>query len=104
MYVITHKPRRTLAERVVESIKEYGCRHLYANLEHEVDELRRDIRMWQLGERHGIQVNLFHDKCIVEPGVVLTKQARGYTVSTLDVYSNMNLIFLDLYALLEELG
>ncbi|XP_006460239.1 CPD photolyase [Agaricus bisporus var. bisporus H97] len=82
LYVITHKPRRTLAERVVESIKEYGCRHLYANLEHEVDELRRDIRMWQLGERHGIQVNLFHDKCIVEPGVVLTKQARGYTIFT----------------------
>lgn len=83
---------------------EYGCRHLYANLEHEVDELRRDIHIWELGERHGIQVNFFHDKCIIEPGIVLTKQAKGYTVSTLDIHNSIHFMFSGLFALLEELA
>lgn len=103
-YVITHKPRRTLEERVFEVLREYECRHLYANLEHEVDELRRDIRIWELGEKHGVQVNFFHNKCIIEPGVVLTKQARGYTVGALDLYSSILIHALRYFRPIGEIG
>ncbi|GJE84507.1 DNA photolyase [Phanerochaete sordida] len=54
--VITHSPRNTLPERVVEILSEWNAARLFANIEHEVDELRRDIR------------------------VFLTKDGRGYTV------------------------
>ncbi|KXN86422.1 Deoxyribodipyrimidine photo-lyase [Leucoagaricus sp. SymC.cos] len=80
LYIVTHFPRKTLPERVFQLLKEYGCNHLFANLEYEVDELRRDLLVWRLGEQHGIQINFFHNKCVIEPGVILTKQGKGYTV------------------------
>jgi deoxyribodipyrimidine photo-lyase len=49
-------------------------------MEYEVDELRRDICIWKLGEKCGIQVNFFHNKYVIEPGVITTKQGKGYTV------------------------
>lgn len=79
-YVITHTPRKAIPERVFQLLKEYECNHLFANLEYEVDELRRDLRIWKLGEKHRIQVNFFHNKNVIEPGVIRTKQGKGYTV------------------------
>ncbi|KAF9451666.1 hypothetical protein P691DRAFT_757122 [Macrolepiota fuliginosa MF-IS2] len=81
-HIITHTPRTTLPDRVMSLLQEFGCNHLYANLEHELDELRRDLQIIELGEKYTIQVNLFHNKCIIEPGVILTKQNKGYTVYT----------------------
>lgn len=96
-YVITHTPRKAIPERVFQLLKEYECNHLFANLEYEVDELRRDLRIWKLGEKHRIQVNFFHNKNVIEPGVIRTKQGKGYTVGVcrlhdLDLYNNHRFI------------
>lgn len=53
---------------------------MFANLEYEVDELRRDIQIWKLGEKHRVKVNFFHNKNVIEPSVIRTKQGKGYTV------------------------
>jgi len=79
-YIITHSPRKTIPERVFQLLQEYECNHLFANLEYEVDELRRDTQIWKLGEKHRVQVNFFHNKNVIEPSVIRTKQGKGYTV------------------------
>lgn len=50
-------------------------------MEYEVDELRRDIEICKLAFPKGIRIEVMHDKCIVEPGVVVTKQEKAYAVS-----------------------
>ena len=53
---------------------------LFANIEYEVDELRRDIAVCNLAKDKGILSRFFHDKLIAEPGLLSTKQGKPYTV------------------------
>ncbi|KAJ3558371.1 hypothetical protein NM688_g965 [Phlebia brevispora] len=80
LYTITHSPRRTLPSRVVSLLSEFKAAHLYGNIEHEIDELRRDIQVCQLAKEASINCTLVHDKCIIAPGTVKTKEGKTYTV------------------------
>jgi len=53
---------------------------LFANIEYEVDELRRDITVCKLAKDNGILPNFVHDKLIVDPGLLSTKQGKPYAV------------------------
>lgn len=53
---------------------------LFANIEYEVDELRRDIAVARLAHDNGILPTFVHDKLIVAPGLLSTKQGKPYTV------------------------
>ncbi|KAI0719630.1 DNA photolyase, FAD-binding/Cryptochrome [Cerioporus squamosus] len=54
--------------------------HLFANIEYEVDELRRDLAVCKLANERGKLGCLFvHDKCIVAPGDVRTKEGEVYS-------------------------
>lgn len=53
---------------------------LFANIEYEVDEIRRDIAVCKLAKDNGILPTFVHDKLIVEPGLLSTKQGKPYTV------------------------
>ncbi|THH32951.1 hypothetical protein EUX98_g1252 [Antrodiella citrinella] len=78
---LTHSPRTTLPSRVLSLLSEWSVTHLFANIEYEVDELRRDIEVCRLAKKEGkVQCTFLHDKCIVPPGVVTTKEGKGYTV------------------------
>jgi deoxyribodipyrimidine photo-lyase len=55
---------------------------VYANIEYEVDELRRDIAVCKLAKDHRIITSFVHDKLVVEPGLLSTKQGKPYTVSS----------------------
>ncbi|KZT26858.1 hypothetical protein NEOLEDRAFT_1177049 [Neolentinus lepideus HHB14362 ss-1] len=80
LYVTVHTPRRTIPERVVALLQGWKARHLFANIEYEVDELRRDIKVCELAKPAGIGAHFVHDRCLVDPGIVLTKNGRVYTV------------------------
>ncbi|KAJ7591027.1 DNA photolyase, FAD-binding/Cryptochrome [Mycena floridula] len=81
LYTVVHEIRRTLPSRVLSVLEQdLSCRSLYANYEYEIDEVRRDIKLCTLAKPKGIQITLTHDKCIVEPGVVLTKEQKPYSV------------------------
>ncbi|CDO71294.1 hypothetical protein BN946_scf184908.g51 [Trametes cinnabarina] len=59
----------------------WNASHVFGNIEYEVDELRRDIAMCEIAQEYGKLACIFvHDKCIVPPGDVRTKEGRGYTV------------------------
>jgi deoxyribodipyrimidine photo-lyase len=80
LYTITHTPRRSLPERVLGFMHEINATCVYANMEYEVDELRRDIQLCTLAKNHNIHVAVVHDKLVIEPGVLSTKQGKPYMV------------------------
>jgi deoxyribodipyrimidine photo-lyase len=53
---------------------------MFANIEYEVDELHRDITVCKLAHDNGILPTFVHDKLVVEPGLLSTKQGKPYTV------------------------
>lgn len=61
-------------------LESWHVRSIYANLEYEVDELRRDIRFCEIGKTKGVKCVFVHDRLVVEPGVLATQQGKPYTV------------------------
>lgn len=81
LYTETHSPRRTVPSRVLEFIKSIGCTQLFANMEYEIDELRRDIKLCQLAQQEqGVSIDVLHDRCVVPPGIIKSKQDKDYSV------------------------
>ena len=83
MYVATHAPRRTLPAGVIDLLKRWNVKELYANIEYEVDELRRDMKVLELANREGIKCTFTHDKLLVEPGTLFTQQGKPFAVSVI---------------------
>lgn len=81
LYVVTHPMRKTLPRAVLSLMSELNATHLFANIEHEVDELRRDLQMCQLAKEGKVTCTFAHDKCIITPGTVKTKEDKTYTVN-----------------------
>lgn len=81
LVTITHDGnRKEVPALVCDKLAEWGATGLYANIEYEVDELRRDTEILERtkkaresGEGWKGQVELMRDFCIVAPGQVLTK-------------------------------
>ena len=80
LYTVTHTPRRTLPDRVIALLQMFNAKYIFGNIEYEVDELRRDIKICELARPLGIKPVFRHDKCVIEPGVVTTKEGKTYTV------------------------
>jgi deoxyribodipyrimidine photo-lyase len=80
LHVSLHLKRRTLPSHVISLLQSVNAIRLFANIEYEVDELRRDITVCHLAKDKGILPNFFHDKLIVEPGLLSTKQGKPFSV------------------------
>jgi deoxyribodipyrimidine photo-lyase len=80
LHTITHTPRRTLPERVMNFLQSVNAKHIFGNLEYPVDELRRDLRVCLLAKEQGVKPVFVHDKLIIEPGKLSTLQGKPYTV------------------------
>ncbi|KAI0661061.1 DNA photolyase, FAD-binding/Cryptochrome [Cubamyces menziesii] len=81
LYTATHTPRKQIPSFVHDLLLQWNASHVFGNIEYEVDELRRDLALCQIAKKHGkIACTFVHDKCIVPPGDVRTKDGRGYTV------------------------
>ena len=63
--------------------REWTASHLFANLEYEIDELRRDIQVCEFAQQAGTIETIFeHDYVLVPPGKVTTKEGKPYSVFT----------------------
>ncbi|KAI1768112.1 deoxyribodipyrimidine photo-lyase [Hypoxylon sp. FL1150] len=80
LYVETVEKRRDVTERIVEFMEEWGASHLFANIEYEVDELRREAKMVKMLAEKGLAMEVFHDTCIVPPGELHTGAGKQYAV------------------------
>ncbi|KAJ9614708.1 DNA photolyase phr1 [Knufia peltigerae] len=72
LYVETVNKRRGLPSRLMELCDSWGARHVFCNMEYEVDELRREAAMVRSCLDRGISFNVVHDTCVVEPGKIST--------------------------------
>jgi deoxyribodipyrimidine photo-lyase len=80
LYVETVEKRKAIPHRILELCEKWGARHLFANIEYEVDELRREALMVKKGLEKGIAVEVVHDTCVVAPGELKSKTGNQYAV------------------------
>lgn len=82
LYVETVAKRKAIPDRILELMEEWGSRHLFANIEYEVDELRREAQMVRDLAENGKSFDVVHDSCIVAPGQLQSGAGRQYAVYT----------------------
>lgn len=68
--------------KIVKFARKHKCSTLYLNREYEVNELRRDNDVVTLCEKADIAVRRFHDRVIVPPLEITTKEGKSYSVFT----------------------
>lgn len=80
LWVETVEKRRDIPDRVLELMREWGASHLFANIEYEVDELRREANLVRLYAEQGVAAEAVHDTCVVPPGQLKTGTGKQYAV------------------------
>ena len=82
LYVETVEKRKAIPGRILELLKEWDASHFFANVEYEVDELRREAKMIRSLLENGISMEVFPDTCIVNPGELTSGTGKQYAVYT----------------------
>lgn len=80
LYVETVEKRKKLPDRVLELMEEWGANHLFANMEYEVDELRREAHLVRDLSENGKAFEVVHDTCVVPPGELQSGSGKQYAV------------------------
>ncbi|PVH77287.1 putative Deoxyribodipyrimidine photo-lyase [Cadophora sp. DSE1049] len=80
LYVETVEKRRNIQGRILELLEEWGASHLFANVEYEVDELRREAKMVRACLEKGIAMDVVPDTCVVSPGELTSGTGKQYSV------------------------
>lgn len=71
--------RKDHVSTVVKFLRDNSVSHVFANFEYEVDEISRDIGLLQeVGDK--VQVSMYHDQTVVEPGTMLTGNGKPMKV------------------------
>lgn len=82
LWIETVDDRQQITRRILDRMDAWEARHLFANLEYEVDELRRETRLLRLAASEGKSVTVIHDTCVVPPGQLISGSGRTYAVYT----------------------
>jgi len=82
LYMETVERRREIPSRIRRLLKEWGANHLFANMEYEVDELRREANLVSTLIEDGVDVSVHHDTCVVSPGRLQSGSGKQYAVYT----------------------
>ncbi|RDA95616.1 hypothetical protein CP533_1097 [Ophiocordyceps camponoti-saundersi (nom. inval.)] len=80
LYVESVEKRKTLPDRILELMGDWGSNHLFANMEYEVDELRREAHMVRDLSENGKAFDVVHDSCVVPPGRLRSGAGKQYAV------------------------
>ncbi|KAF7621157.1 hypothetical protein AFLA_011467 [Aspergillus flavus NRRL3357] len=80
LHMETQESRRDIPQRIIHLCQEWGANHLFANIEYEVDELRREAKLVRLCVENGIAFDVLHDTCVVPPGLLSSQQGKQYAV------------------------
>ncbi|KAK8064102.1 deoxyribodipyrimidine photo-lyase [Apiospora saccharicola] len=80
LYAETVEKRKEIPARIIQLMEEWGASHLFANMEYEVDELRREAKLVRSCAERGIAMEVVHDTCVVPPGALTTGTGKQYSV------------------------
>ncbi|MCL4119604.1 UNVERIFIED_CONTAM: hypothetical protein GTU68_060949 [Idotea baltica] len=67
---------------IVKIAKKHKCSSVFWNREYEVNETNRDRAVAKACQQESLEVNQFHDRVIVPPREISTKEGRFYSVFT----------------------
>lgn len=79
----TFAKRKAIPKEVLNLAREWKASHIFANLEYEIDELRRDVALCEAVLEDGkedIELSFHHDYVLIEPGTVVTGANKPYSV------------------------
>ena len=82
LHIETVEKRRKLPDKVFELMGSWGSKHLFANAEYEVDELRREANLVRDLSENGMAFEVVHDSCVVPPGQLQSGSGNQYAVYT----------------------
>ena len=83
LYVNTIEDRKQVQQHIIDKCKEWDAKHIFCNIEYEVDELRRETKLIKACLAQGINFNALHDDVIVPPGALSSKSSGNqYSVYT----------------------
>lgn len=80
LHVETVDKRKDVPARIAALLEEWNANHLFANLEYEVDELRRETKMVKMLAESSRAFEVVHDACVVPPGKLTTGAGKQYAV------------------------
>ncbi|WVO17357.1 hypothetical protein L204_105049 [Cryptococcus depauperatus] len=76
-----YEKRHSIPRKIVtEVLPSLGAKHLFGNMEYEVDELNRDIKTIIHAKENGIKAQFFHDRLAVPPGKIFSKIGKPISV------------------------
>lgn len=79
--MVSFDRRLSIPKRIVDEVLPHlRANHAFANIEYEVDELRRDIAVVKFGKEKGVDVVCLHDRLVVPPGRVKSLQGKPMSV------------------------
>lgn len=81
---LTAEDRGSKAARLLDFVRAHDVSHVYANMEYEVDELRRDLDLLDrlAQEKEARRLVLLHDQTVVVPGALTTRAGGPLKVFT----------------------
>ena len=80
LFVTSVEKRKTIPQKIIDWCQEWGAKHIFTNIEYEVDELRREEKMTRSCLDQGINFTTVHDDVVVAPGALQTGQGKQYAV------------------------
>jgi len=80
LYVTTIEDRKKVIPHIFQKCEEWGAKHMFCNIEYEVDELRRETKLVKRGLEKGIDFTAVHDDVVVPPGTLTTGAGKQYSV------------------------
>lgn len=80
LYVETIDIRKEVPGRIMGLCEKWGAKHIFCNIEYEVDELRREAKMTESCLEKGIDFHAVHDDVVVPPGNLTTGAGKQFSV------------------------
>ncbi|KAK3646400.1 DNA photolyase phr1 [Elasticomyces elasticus] len=80
LYITTIEQKKDVPSHMLEKFQEWGARHVYCNIEYEVDELRRETKLVRQCLWKTISFEAVHDDVVVPPGILMSGAGKQYSV------------------------
>ncbi|EMC99851.1 hypothetical protein BAUCODRAFT_62992 [Baudoinia panamericana UAMH 10762] len=80
LYVTTIEERKNVIPHIMQKCEEWNAKHIYCNIEYEVDELRRESKLVKKCLDQGISFTAVHDDVVVPPETLVTGAGKQYSV------------------------
>jgi deoxyribodipyrimidine photo-lyase len=80
LYVKTVEDRKAVPGHLMEKWKAWGAKHVFCNIEYEVDELRREVKLVKSCLKEGISFTAVHDDVVVPPETLVSGAGKQYSV------------------------